>query len=93
MILDVGVALAGATADEAAGLEVIGRPQAVLAQHPAQADQRLAVGRHLRIQRDRLGAGDLKVEFQVVLQILTHSGELPNDADAVAGQFRPGTDA
>ena len=41
MVLDVRVGDAGRAADEAAGLEMIGRSQAVLEQQPACADQRL----------------------------------------------------
>src|SRR3982074_1388749 len=87
MKLDVRVAYAGAGADEAAGLEVIAGPEAVLGEEPARADERAAHDRYLRIEGDRLAAGDLEVELQVILQVLAHTRQFAHHADAVGGEF------
>ena len=76
VVLDVGVADAGAGADEAAALEMVGGTQPLLEEEPAQADQGLGPGVHRAVERDRLAAGDLEVEFQMVLQVLAHAGEV-----------------
>src|SRR5258708_11859987 len=87
MELDVGVTHARATADEAAGLEMVGRSQALLRQDPARADERLAERRHVRIQGDRLPAGHLKIKLEMVLQVLANTGKLADDRDPVVRQL------
>ena len=67
MVLDIGIANTGPAADKAAAFEVIGRAQPILEQDPACADQGLGDGVHGRIERYRLLAGDLEIEFQMVL--------------------------
>ena len=55
MKLDVGIAHARAAANEPAGLEVIARPQAILGEDPAQADECPAQRSRLRTLQDRFG--------------------------------------
>ena len=80
---------AGAAADEAAGLEVIGGAQTVLAQQPARADQRAAPQIDRRIQGDRFLAGHLEIEFQMILQILADAGQIVNHRECRARAAPP----
>jgi hypothetical protein len=81
MILDVGIGDARAAADEAAGLEMIGGAEAVLAQQPAQRRSAPSASRIDRgVQRDRLLAGHLKIEFQMILQILADARQVLDDS-------------
>ena len=93
MKLDVRVAHAGAAADEAAALEVIAGAEAVPGEEPARADERAAHQRNLRVKRDGLAAGDLKVELQVILQVLAHTRQLAHHVDAVGGELVSRADA
>src|SRR6185295_855940 len=70
MKLDVGVGHAHAASDEAAGLEMIGCAEPVLEEEPSRADDRPGKEAHRRIERDWLGAGDLEIELEVILQVL-----------------------
>ena len=88
MVLDIRVANARAAADKAAAFEVIGRAQTVAAQQPARADQALGQPAHVRIKRNRLRAGHLEVEFEMILKIATHAGPIGDDVDALSSQFR-----
>ena len=52
-------------------------PEPVPEQEPARADRApCATGARDRIERDRLRAGDLEIEFQVVLQVLADAGQI-----------------
>src|SRR6266404_8907243 len=93
MKLDVRVAHAGAAADEAAALEMIAGAEAILGEQPARADERAAYERYLRIQGDGLAAGDLKVELQVILQVLAHARQRAHHVDAVGGELMLRADA
>src|SRR5579863_10220536 len=70
MELNVGVADAGARADEASGLEVVGGAEAAPAHQPLGADERAAEETGIRKERDRLPRGDLNRELEMVLQVL-----------------------
>ena len=73
---------------------MIGRAMAVTAQQPVQADQRRAADEAgLAIERDRLFRGDLKIEFQMVLQVLADAGQIVDDRNAQRAQFRRRPDA
>ena len=93
VVLDVGIGHARTAADEAAGLEVVGRAESVMAQQPTHADHRAREESHGRIERDWLGARDLEVELNVVLQVLADARPVRDDVDAVLVQFRCGPDA
>ena len=91
--LDVGIAHAGARADEAAGLEMIGGAEAAPAQQPVQPDHARATRPVWPIERDRLLRGDLEIELQMVLQILADAGPVGDDVDAERAQLRRRADA
>src|SRR2546423_12427709 len=93
MKVDGRVAPAGAAAEEAAALEVIAGAQSVAGKEPARADERAAHERNLRVKRDGLAAGDLKVELQVILQVLAHTRQLAHHVDAVGGELVSRADA
>ncbi len=88
MKLDVGITDAGPTADEPAGprsgWSIPVRPR----QEPTRPDERLADRRHVREQRDRLFAGDLKVELEMVLEILADPRQLVDERDAMVRELR-----
>jgi len=91
--LDVGVAHAGAAADETAGLEVVARPQAVVGHEPAQPDEGLAQRRGLPVERYRFAAGHLKVELQMILKVLSHAKTFMHERDAVLRKLARRADA
>ena len=82
MELNVGIANAGARADEAAGLEMIGRAKAAPAEQPLRADQRALDEAGVAIERDRLLRGDLEGEFEMVLQVFPDARSVGDDIDA-----------
>src|SRR6185437_13444687 len=93
MILDVGMANTGATADEAAALEMIGGAEAIMAEQPARADRELRERPRGRIERHLLRAGELEVEFQMILQIGADTRQIVHDRNGVLHEFRGGTDS
>ena len=70
-------------AHKTAGFEVIRRCRPTAHQQPAKSDPGLVPPVEGRLHRDRLGAGVLYVHLQMVLQILTDTGQRVNDLDAV----------
>ena len=53
---------------------MIGRAQPAFKQYPARTDQGLAEQTKLAVQANRLFAPDLKIDFQVILQVLSYAG-------------------
>ncbi len=88
VILDVRIGDARAAADEPAGLEMIGRPQAILAQQPACADQRAIPPVDRGVQGDRLLARHLEIKLQVILQVLADARQIVHHLDAERAQLR-----
>src|SRR5262245_15630936 len=88
VILQVRMLDAGAAADEAAGLEMVGRTDAAAEECPLDADQQLAQ-RVLQywVERYRLQAAMLHVGLDVILQILADAREIMHDGDAVPSQM------
>ncbi len=82
VVLQVRVLHAGAAADEAAGLEVIGRAEARPEQQPFDADGALGDEVLRRMERDRLRARVLHVGFDVVLQVRADAGNVRHRRDA-----------
>ena len=76
VVLDVRPLHSLVRADKGAGLEVIGRAEAGLGQHPPRPYPRLAERVQPPVERDRLGAAVLEVYFQMVLQIGAHPGQV-----------------
>ena len=74
-------------------LEMIGGAEAVPEQEPAQADQRLGEEVPVAIERDRLAALQLEVDFEMVLQVGAHAGPVGDDLDIVLSQVLPRADA
>src|SRR5208337_3643907 len=68
------------------------RPQSILKQQPAQADASFRERFGRRIERDGLPAGELKVEFQMVLQVLAHAAPIVQHRYAEAPQLVAGAD-
>ena len=93
VVLDVRKLDTRSTANEAAGLEVICRPQAVLEQQPARADRQFGQWLDGGVERYRLLAGHLEIELKVILQVLAHTRSIGNDFDTVFAQFGRGTNA
>src|ERR1700674_4166915 len=93
MILNVRIRHPGPAADEATGFKVIAGAQTVLAKQPARTDQSAIPEIDGRVQGNRFLAGYLEIEFQMVLQVFTDSGQIVNDWDVVRAKFRRRTDA
>src|SRR5215472_2561938 len=91
--LEVRPGDAGAAADEAAAFEMIAGAEAMTGEQPAGADQRLRDWVDVRIERDRLAARDLEVEFQMVLQVPADTGAVGEDGEAERLEFGGGADA
>ncbi|MNT63253.1 hypothetical protein D3C72_2010530 [compost metagenome] len=62
--------------------------QAVFEQQPAQADQRLAQQVHLAVERHRLLAGVLDVDFRMVLKVFADPWQVVADLDPGLFQHR-----
>src|SRR5437868_4585038 len=82
MELQVGIFDAGAGADEAAGFEMVGGAEAALEEQPLSTDQRLGEKAHLAIEGDRLPAGDLHENFEMIVQVLPHPRQMVEGRDA-----------
>ena len=93
MELDIGIANAGARADEAARLEMVRGAEAAPAHEPLGADERALDETRMRKERDRLLGGDLKGEFEMVLQVLADARSVSDDIDVERAQFDRRTDA
>ena len=89
MELDVGIAHAGARADEAAGLEMIRGAEPAPACEPVQADQAAGEKAGVAIEGDRLLRGDLEIELEMVLKVLADARPVGDDVDAEALAARP----
>ena len=76
-VVDVVVA-----ADEPAGLEVVGRPDAAAQEQPLGADARLVAVLEPGADRDRLLGGVLDVDLEVVLEVAADPGQVGDDRDA-----------
>ncbi len=81
MELDVRIAHAGARADEAAGLEMIGGAEAAPARKPVKADPGARNEARAAVERDRLLRGDLEIELEMVLQVLADARPVGDDVD------------
>src|SRR3546814_11541321 len=74
-------------------LEVAGGAEAGPEEKPVDADQRLVPRLQRRVERDRLRAGVLHVDLQVVLQVLADARQVVRDGDALRLQFVGRADA
>ncbi|VTR66341.1 conserved hypothetical protein [Desulfosarcina cetonica] len=92
--LDVGIGHPVVATDEAAGLEMVGGRLAGAAEQPFETDPRLVVPLERRIHADRLFAGILHVQLEVVLQVAAHPGKILDNTDAkgikMVGRPHPG---
>ena len=93
VVLDVGPLEPGTRADEGAGLEVVGGAEAALEEDPAGADQALADGPQLRVEGDRLGAAELEVDLDVILQVGADPRQVVHHLDAGGAQHLGRPDA
>src|SRR5262245_26224178 len=82
MQLDVGVGDVPSAADEAARLEVIGCPQDALEHQPCEADAGFRPHPHDAVECDRLPAGHLHIDFEMILQVSTDPRKGMPDFDA-----------
>ena len=93
MELDVGIADAGARADEAAGLEMVGRAEPSPAREPLKPDQSARDKTGVAVERDRLFRGHLEIELEMVLKVLADPRPVGDDVDSEGPQLRGRTDA
>jgi hypothetical protein len=81
MKLNVGITDSGARADEAAGLEMIGGAETAPACKPLRPDEGAPEEAGMGKERDRLPGGDLKGEFEMVLQVFANARPVGKDVD------------
>ncbi len=79
-------------AQEAAALEVVGRPWPAAQEEPPGADGRPVTPFQRRRDRDRELGPELHVDLQVILQVLADAGQVGDHVDAGRGQVVRGTD-
>ena len=72
---------------------MVGGAEALAGEQPLRADHGFADEVGLAIERDRLRAGHLEVEFEVILQVRADAGAVGDYGDAVRGEFGAGADA
>ena len=77
----IRVGLTRTTPNEAPRFEVIAHPRPVTGE-PLQTDPWAPTSTHIGSHRDRLRAGVLNVDLQMILEIRTHSGKILHDVDA-----------
>ena len=80
-------------AHEAAGLEVVRRAGATLAEQPLQPDQRPPLHREIGRHRHGLAGLVLDVDLEVVLEVLPHPGQVRDDVDPERAELAGGADA
>ena len=93
MELDIGVADTGGRAQEGRRFELVRRAEPALGKEPLRPDQRLAPEVVVPVERDRLQAGLLEIDLQMILQVLPHARTVGDNVDAVFGQMRGRADA
>src|SRR5262249_28347815 len=83
MVLQVGMRDARVAADERAGLQMCGRTEAGLEQEPLEPDRQAVHGVLGGIEGDRLPAGILHIELEVVLKITADVGQIVNGRNSM----------
>src|SRR5690606_10193627 len=76
MILDIWVLHPRAGAHEGRGLEMVRGAEPGLEEEPFRANEDLRKEPEARVQGDRLAAGLLDIEFQMVLQVSAYAGQV-----------------
>ena len=91
--LDVRVLHAGAAADVAVGFKLVGGAQAPFQEQPVGTDPGFRQGSEPAVQGDLLRALLLHPDFQMILQVLAHAGQIVHHFDAVFLKVVRRTDA
>jgi hypothetical protein len=91
--LDVGILDACARADEAAGLELVRRPQPPARKQPLRADPGLAPEAPVGIEADGLLRGILDVELEVVLEVPPHARTIRDHGNSLLHQVLAGANS
>src|SRR6266704_1208103 len=84
MVLQVRMRDLGVAADEGAGLKMRGSPQSGFQQEPSRADNHAYYWILRHVERDRLFAGVLNVELEVVLEIAADTRQIMRDGNALS---------
>src|SRR5271155_2891590 len=88
MELDVGIADAGATSDEASGLEMVRCAKSPPAHEPLQPDEPSRDKTCVSVKRDRLFRGDLEIELEMVLKVLADPRPVGDDVGPERSELR-----
>src|SRR5258708_37166575 len=83
MVLQIRMRNLGVAADEGAGLKMRGSPQSGFQQKPSRADNHAYYWILCHVERDRLFAGVLNVELEVVLEVAADTRQIMRDGNAV----------
>ncbi len=78
----VGIRDVLVAAGEAPAFEVVRGARPAAEEQPPESDPRTPAPLEVRRHRDRLGAGVLHVDLQVVLEVLAHAGQVVHHVDA-----------
>ena len=92
VVLDVRIVDAGSGPNEGAGFELVRCSRTGFEKEPSCADQRLSDQVPVFVERDRLNALLLNVDFGVVLKIPAHTAPVGDNLDVQVRQFSSGTD-
>src|SRR5579863_1741275 len=79
---EIGIGDLVVAADKPAGFEMVRGPGSGAAEEPARADQRPVPPPEGGSHRDRLPAGVLDIDLEMVLEVLSYTGKTRDDADA-----------
>src|SRR5438876_6739487 len=84
MVLQIRMRDLGVAADEGAGIKMRGSPQSGFQQEPSRADNHSCYWILRHVERDRLFAGVLNVEFEVVVEIAADTGQVMRYRNALS---------
>ena len=87
VILNIRVVDSLVRPNEGGTFKLVRRPKASLAKEPLRPNPGLAQKVPIFEQGNRLLRGKLKLELQVILQVLTHTGAIRNHLDAMFRQM------
>jgi hypothetical protein len=93
VVLNIGPLKARSGADKATGLEMVGRAQARFRKDPLYADLELGQWIQMSIDRYRLSASVLKIDLQMIGEILADTGQFVNQVNTCVAEHLGRSDA
>ena len=87
VILNIGIVDTRFGAHKGGAFKLVGGAKTGFEEQPLSADHRLGKQIQLRIERNRLGAGLLDIQFQMILQIAANAWTVGQNLDSVFAQM------